>query len=100
MYYSHRTLEKMLVSAGWTVEAIITIGLGIDEFVLRAQKPRSEQIRQAHTTQRTPSRRRIRHTFRDAFLALGLGENLAAIAYPSRPGRRLPAEAGAEGTIK
>jgi SAM-dependent methyltransferase len=84
MYYHYRTLRQMLAKAGWTVEATFTVGLGLDEYLIRSKQDThaNHQVEKA-AKPRNPTRRRVRHAIRDAFLGLGLGENLAVIARPS-----------------
>lgn len=81
MYYTAGTLCRMLARAGWAVEATFTMGLGLDELYIAEQKSRS-----ARRAGNGPHRVRSlwRRVARDAFLSLGLGENLVAIATPSR----------------
>jgi 2-polyprenyl-3-methyl-5-hydroxy-6-metoxy-1,4-benzoquinol methylase len=83
MYYSDHTLRQMLEKAGWKVETTFTIGIGLDVFFVRPGLLTRQAAASSPTiTVRPPPKRRFRHTLRDAFLSLGLGENLAAIAYP------------------
>ena len=85
MYYSDSTLRRMLEKAGWVVEKTFTIGLGMDEFFTRSADSQIPTNRAGGTSSAVPSgKRRLRHYLRDAFLGLGVGENLAAIAYPGR----------------
>lgn len=81
MYYTAGTLRNVLESGGWQVEAIFTLGLGMDEFKARngSSSERATQPRPVVSV-KAGSKRRMRHALRDAFLALGLGENLAVIA--------------------
>jgi hypothetical protein len=85
MYYSDSTLRQVLVKAGWTVEATFTIGIGLDEFLVQSETSQRE-TNGSGEPRRIPSapQRRLRHFVRDAFLGLGIGENLGAIAYPAR----------------
>jgi SAM-dependent methyltransferase len=81
MYYTARTLRRMLARAGWTVEATFTMGLGLDElYVAERKRGCSKPAANAPCGVRPAWRRAAR----DAFLSLGLGENLVAIAAPSR----------------
>lgn len=84
MYYSDRTMRKVLQKAGWTVERTFTIGLGLDELVVRSSTPQKENICSGETRFSLPAKRKWRHMLRDAFLRIGIGENLVAIAYPNR----------------
>lgn len=81
MYYSKATLRRMLAENGWKVEAMFTMGLGVDEFLSRPNRPRAQ-----HTNGESGERghHQVRRALRDAFLRLGLGENLAVVAYPAR----------------
>jgi SAM-dependent methyltransferase len=83
LYYSDRTLRGMLGKARWMVAGTFTLGLGMDEFILHTE-PDSRQTSgsTAARSVRPAPRRRLRHILRDTFLRLGLGENLAALAYP------------------
>jgi SAM-dependent methyltransferase len=83
MYYSDRTLRGMLGKARWTVAGTFTLGMGMDEFILHSE-PGSRQASCSNVARsvRPLPRRRLRHLLRDTFLRLGLGENLAALAYP------------------
>jgi SAM-dependent methyltransferase len=80
MYYCDRTLRRMLAGVGWTVEKTFTLGLGLDELFLRPEASEVLTTGMGNHPAPAPPRRRWRHLLRDAFLALGLGENLAAIA--------------------
>jgi len=82
MYYSDRTLRRMLRKAGWTVQKTFTIGIGLDEFVVRTQRDQEWESRPIESDRIRSSSWRFRHLLRDAFLGLGLGENLAVIATP------------------
>jgi SAM-dependent methyltransferase len=85
MYYSDRTLRRMLEKAGWTVEATFTIGMGLDEFLIRPETSYEQTARRRESDNSgVPRNRRLRHKLRDAFLGLGMGENLGVIAYPKR----------------
>ena len=85
VYYSDRTLREMLGKVGWTVEATFTIGLGLDEFFIRRETSHKQTTRPGKSNSvLPPPKRRLRHKLRDAFLTLGIGENLAAIAYPNQ----------------
>jgi SAM-dependent methyltransferase len=88
LYYSPQTLGRQLVKAGWIVEKMFTIGLGVDEFVIRHQRVPALVDRPTlppkASDKRPTSRRRWRHALRDRFLDACLGENLGAIAYVSR----------------
>ena len=82
-YYTNRTLREIFKKAGWTIETTFTVGLGLDEFIVRPESPQKLRKQSVEPNSVSPSPfRRIRHTLRDAFLGLGLGENLAAIARP------------------
>jgi SAM-dependent methyltransferase len=78
-YYSPSTLRKMMGKAGWSVVHTFTLGMGIDEFLIRVPSPAHGV---ADAQPRAPMRRRLRHTLRDAFLGLGMGENVAVVARP------------------
>ncbi len=83
MYYNISTLRRMLAKGGWAVDSAFTIGLGADEFFTRPSEPDGKSKSPAQPT--PPPRtawRRLRHGLRDAFLGLGLGENLAVVARP------------------
>lgn len=41
MYYSDRTLRRMLAQAGWTTETTFTSGMGLDEFFIRTENPQT-----------------------------------------------------------
>ena len=85
MHYSDRTLRGMSGRAGWTVEATFTLGIGLDDCFTCPATPCKPT---AHVGESggilPPPERRLRHTLRDGFRSLGIGENLAAIAYPNR----------------
>jgi SAM-dependent methyltransferase len=82
MYYNEATLRRILHSGGWRPIKTFTLGIGLEEFLV----PRTGKTSLLTTTERVlpkPKRwRRIRRTMRDAFLASGFGENLAAISQP------------------
>jgi SAM-dependent methyltransferase len=83
VYYTAGTLRAMLKKSGWSVESAFTSGLGLDELRIRtdstAQPPRLSPVAGPG---RPAGVRLIRRRLRDAFLNLGLGENLALIARP------------------
>jgi SAM-dependent methyltransferase len=86
MYYSDSTLRQMLAKGNWVVQAACTLGMGLDEFFVRAESPERQTLpSRATSTVVSPPKRRWRHRLRDAFLRLGLGENLAVVAYPAAP---------------
>lgn len=84
MYYTDRTLRGMLDKGGWDVEATFTIGLGVDEFFSRASSSLRPKGGSGEGAAPPAGRRRFRRRLRDAFLSLGMGENLVAIASPRR----------------
>jgi 2-polyprenyl-3-methyl-5-hydroxy-6-metoxy-1,4-benzoquinol methylase len=93
IYYSARTLRAMLQRAGWTVDTTFTVGLGMDEYLVRHEPPPTAPAPDANAATARSSapalqpgrrRRKVRHALRDAFLDLELGENLAVIAHPDR----------------
>jgi hypothetical protein len=87
MYYSDGTLRELLEKAGWKVETTFTIGMGLDEFFIRPEKPPKPAAPWLDGNQAVSSARpkkRFRHIIRDTFLQMGLGENLAVIASPVR----------------
>jgi SAM-dependent methyltransferase len=81
MYYRLRTLGTLLESCGWTVECAFTLGIGLDRFIIprRVNEPVAACDVTPRRAGRTPLRR-AKHLVRDAFLGLGLGENLSVIA--------------------
>ena len=83
-YYSEHTLRAALEKAGWAVERTFTVGMGLDQLVVRKSPQTPAPVRSggSQTARRSP-RRRIRHSLRDAFLNLKLGEGLAVIARPT-----------------
>lgn len=95
MYYSARTLRRVVTAAGWEVESSATLGLGLDEFFVDASAEASSDRAcgdadaartHGHPAASAPDgSKRVRHLLRDAFLGLGAGENLAVIARPRRP---------------
>ncbi len=98
-YYNVHTLTRVLANCGWTVEASLTLGMGLDEYLITdehaGQNPvpasadaptQTESAVAAGSTDtgsQAPAPRRLRHRIRDSYLNLGLGENLAVIARPS-----------------
>jgi 2-polyprenyl-3-methyl-5-hydroxy-6-metoxy-1,4-benzoquinol methylase len=84
LYYSPQTLQQQLAKAGWSVEHLFTIGLGIDELVARdtceAEQPARPTDGVIASNTALPARRRLRHALRDCFLDACLGENLGAVA--------------------
>ncbi len=98
-YYNVHTLTRVLANCGWTVEASLTLGMGLDEYLIHdehaGQNPvpasddtsgQSESATAAggsNTSGQASAPRRLRHRIRDAYLNMGLGENLAVIARPS-----------------
>jgi SAM-dependent methyltransferase len=91
-YFSERTLPRLLVAHGFVVTGLTTIGLGVEELVVRDEPPRAA----AHSALAAdPARRRrsragrlVRDGFKRVFFGLGLGENLVVVA-------RHPGEAAA-----
>lgn len=82
-YYTHGTLRETFKKAGWRIETNFTVGMGLDEFFVRREMPHTPKNHFCMSNPASPSiLRSIRHTLRDGYLALGLGENLAAIARP------------------
>jgi 2-polyprenyl-3-methyl-5-hydroxy-6-metoxy-1,4-benzoquinol methylase len=91
IYYSRATLCRMLAEAGWTVEATFTMGVGLNEYLARPNARRNGNRAVGANSNRNGNGngayghpRSVRRRIRDAFLALGLGENVAAVAYPAR----------------
>jgi len=98
-YYNAATLGRVLANHGWQVEATFTVGMGLDEFLIDA--PASEGTAGGLVEARPPAEkavvpdaprapieapvppRKLRHHVRDAYLGLGLGENLAVVARPA-----------------
>jgi SAM-dependent methyltransferase len=90
-YYTDQTIRQAFKKAGWEVETTFTVGLGLDEYIVRRQTLKEPSPRIGKPGSGSPSaQRRLRHSLRDSFLRLGLGENLAVIAYPSGSCSRLP----------
>jgi 2-polyprenyl-3-methyl-5-hydroxy-6-metoxy-1,4-benzoquinol methylase len=86
LYYSDSTLRSMFAKAGWKIEKTFTVGLGLDEYLVREKRLPKQTTGSAQLGPvQQPQKRRLRHLLRDTFLGLGLGENLAAIAHPERP---------------
>ncbi len=82
-YYDPRTLRSLLAKERWTLDDTFTIGLGLDELVVRPATLRDPAAHPGAVSlgvATKPPRRRWRHALRDAFLDLGLGENLGVIA--------------------
>lgn len=89
-YYTRDTLTRVLAAAGWEVEHSFTVGMGLDEYFVRAARepaagaPAATPPAAAGGAGAAPGgARRLRHRVRDAFLGLGLGENLAVVARPA-----------------
>jgi len=85
-YYSRATLTRVLAAAGWEVEHSFTVGMGLDEYFVEPGRE-AGAIAPAAAAPAAPApvragRRKLRHRVRDAFLGLGLGENLAVLARP------------------
>jgi 2-polyprenyl-3-methyl-5-hydroxy-6-metoxy-1,4-benzoquinol methylase len=93
MYYSDKTLRRMMEKAGWRVLETLTLGMGLDEYfirndqqdggIARLQNPDSVRVSKRSAV-RSPRKRVLRHLIRDAFLSFGWGENLGVIAVPSK----------------
>jgi 2-polyprenyl-3-methyl-5-hydroxy-6-metoxy-1,4-benzoquinol methylase len=85
-YYSPHTLRRQLTNAGWTIEDMFTIGIGLDEFIIRRElkestpQPLVERRTNTADCDRAQSRRRLRTALRDRFLEACLGENIGVIA--------------------
>jgi SAM-dependent methyltransferase len=81
MYYSKASLMTVLKDAGYHVETLSTIGLGLDEFLFEgsSQNRMSVSAASPHTSQ-VKLWKSIKRQLRDTFLGFGLGENLFAIA--------------------
>ncbi|MEO5800765.1 MAG: class I SAM-dependent methyltransferase [Gemmatimonadales bacterium] len=85
MYYTGQTLRRMLEKSGWVVEGSFTLGMGLDELRMKSDMSDDEAATtRAHHSARTSVARSVKpslkHRVRDAFLAAGLGENLAVVA--------------------
>lgn len=97
VYHDVRTLTRVLADNGWKVEKSFTVGMGLDEYLVN--KPARDAQAAARPAARTTppetaaspapsakkyarSPRRFRRLVRDAYLRMGLGENLAVIARP------------------
>ena len=80
MYYSDRTLRGMVQKAGWDVETTFTLGLGLDEYFVKAPKPADAEVPRKSSVVTRRTRRRLRHLLRDLFLSFGVGESIALIA--------------------
>lgn len=93
-YYNASTLARVLANSGWTVETSFTVGMGLDEYLIAGETHAASTT--AADASATPAvnapgaaagaavkQRRLRHRVRDAYLAMGLGENLAVIARPT-----------------
>ena len=102
-YYTADTLSRVLANSGWQVDATFTVGMGLDEY-LASGSPSAEHDAPAHAsadadTEAAPPAhatqaaadaqveapvrpRKLPHLVRDAYLDMGLGENLAVIARP------------------
>lgn len=80
VYYTRRTLRRMLESVGWQVVDTFTVGMGIDEFFIRPEPNSTSQPATSPPEARPKPKRRFRHLIRDAFLGLGLGESVAVVA--------------------
>ncbi len=84
MYYTESTLRAVLRQSGWEVDAMFTMGLGMDEFFARSSEGQRSDREPVRADSNPTAKRRLRHIVRDAFLGRGLGENLAAICHPAR----------------
>ncbi len=94
-YYNARTLAQVLANHGWKVDATFTVGMGLDEYLIRDAETHQEHgsaavatpapsgQQAAQTPATPPSQRKFRHRIRDAYLGHGLGENLAVVARPA-----------------
>lgn len=100
-YYNADTLERVLANSGWKVEHSFTAGMGLDEYLVESEAPARPAPSVEATpaipataaaapaaatpaaTASAPARPRLRHRVRDAYLAMGLGENLAVLARPA-----------------
>jgi len=91
IYYHTAGLKAMLMNAGWTIESVLTLGMGVDEYFLRDQKHKNrgngtpdqnkrEDIGKSNPSKSLSNSKPLRHKVRDLFLKVGLGENLAIIA--------------------
>lgn len=91
-YYNARTLGQVLAKHGWQVDATFTVGMGLDEYLIREHgthqdgEPAAVAAHASGGPQEAaappvPSRR-FRHRIRDAYLGQGFGENLAVVARP------------------
>ena len=81
MYHSKASLMTVLKHAGYHVEMLSTIGMGLDEFLFKgsSQNRKCASAASPHASQ-VKLWKSIKHQLRDTFLGFGLGENLFAIA--------------------
>lgn len=84
IYYTKRTLRRMLDRAGWHVDRMYTVGLGVDELFVREDRPSAQRAQPESGTDIDRTPRRWRHLLRDAILRMGWGENVAVLAHPIR----------------
>lgn len=92
-YYSVDTLTRLLARHGWIVQTSFTVGMGLDEYLVAPPRPapRSQGASAPPTAAaaRPPASARpgwlrgLRRRVRDAYLGMGIGENLAVIARPA-----------------
>ena len=103
-YYSADTLARVLANHGWQVDATFTLGMGLDEYLIDepAEPAHADAARKAGEMPLPPPPpptgraaaadvpgdasappRKFRHRVRDAYLGMGLGENLAVVARPA-----------------
>jgi SAM-dependent methyltransferase len=81
VYYTAPTLRGMLARAGWGVQHIGTLGLGMDEYFVRRSAARPG-VQRRRTGRGAGGGWRARA--RDLFLTLGLGEHLISMARTPR----------------
>jgi len=83
VYYNARTLRGMMAKGGFAVEAMSTMGRGLDEYLIRPKRPDQGPLGPppGRSGAAHPGRH-LRRRLRDAFFSLGLGENLSALAVP------------------
>ena len=92
-YYTAETLARVLANHGWKVDATFTLGMGLDEFLIRehvvhegasaADPSNASSPAPSADVEAAAPPRPFRHRVRDAYLGMGLGENLAVVARPA-----------------
>jgi SAM-dependent methyltransferase len=77
-YFGATTMRRLLSRAGFQVERISSVGMGLDELLVRPEREEAG-VQPPSPRNHTRPERPLRRFLKAAFLGAGLGENLAVI---------------------